>query len=358
MSQFFKVAKPGWSSLPPEILEEISVRVRNFSDHVRFRSVCSSWRSAARPRRLPPRAPFLIMAPYELSNGSGDLFCVSSQKLHHVDIPSAVSKQCNGSSRGWLFLRHNTSSLSLLNPFTRAEIQLPTLHNIAFISKAVLSSDPSLDPESMALLVLQYNTLAFCRVGGDQWTITHDLEWSLQRIEDIMFYKGNIYVVRQNGRLAYCDLSHSTTLSVIPYIRILQGQKFYFVESCGGLYLVTRHMLFDGFPFRARTVGFGVFRIELGDRWKLFPVDDMKDCVLFVGPNQSICLATKDLNGFDGNCIYFVEDYAVDGYVCDIEPKICKYRLDEDNIEELQHDVNRFFFGSPESQWIIPSVTV
>lgn len=211
----------------------------------------------------------------------------------------------------------------------------------------------------MALVVLQYNSFAFCRVGGQEWTITHNLQWALHRIQDIIFYEEKIYVVGKNGRLAYCNLTPSATLTVIPDIRILHGEKIYLIESCGSLYLVSRDMVVDGFPFRKRTVGFGVFKLlYLSDRWRLFPVDDMKDHMLFVGPNQSASLPTGGLDRFDRNCIYFVEDYQVDGYIGDIEIKICKYRLEDDSIELLQHVVNRVFFVSPESQWITPSVTL
>lgn len=346
--------KLDWSSLPQELLEEISACIANFSDHVCFRSVCSSWRSAARPRRLPPHPPLLIVAPYELNSGSCDLFSVSGRMIR-LDLPSAVSKQCHGSSYGWLFLQHDVSFLSLVNPFTREEIHLPRLSKTAFIYKAILSSDPCLDPECIAL-VLQYNTFTFCRVGGDKWTTTGNLQWSHYDIEDIIFYKRKIYVIGRNGRLRYCDVSPCATLTEVPYVHILRGEKMYLVESSGDLYLVTRHV--GSSLFRMRTRGFGVFKfVTGGDRWNLLPVVDMKDHVLFVGPFQSVCLDIKDLNGIDGNCIYYVEEYPVDRDVGDIEPKMCKYRLDDDTIEQLQH-ANRYCFGSPKSLWIIPSVTL
>lgn len=166
-----------------------------------------------------------------------------------------------------------------------------------------------------------------------------------------MFYKGKVYVVGENGRLAYCDVSPTTALTVIPYAYSFKGKNIYLMESRDELYFVARHTI------RQETVRFGVLKFEFGDRWTLSPIGDLNDHVFFVGRNQSVCLATEDLNGFDGNCIYYVEQYQVDGYLNDIEPAILRYRFDHDDIECLQR-MNRFFFVPPQSQWITRSVTL
>lgn len=62
-------------------------------------------------------------------------------------------------------------------------------------------------------------------------------------------------------------------------------------------------MVSDGFPFRKRIVGFVVLKLELGNRWRLFPVDVMMDHILFVGLNHSVSLPADGLDRFDPNYI-------------------------------------------------------
>ncbi|KAJ3693685.1 hypothetical protein LUZ60_009165 [Juncus effusus] len=116
----------GWSELPPDLLATIAGTLTEFTDHIRFRSVCSRWRSALRSLPLPPQLPFLLLP----SNYPSRFYSFSEDRIYPVRTSddSTISFLL-GSVSGWLLALkgqiHGVFTVSVVNPFTGASADLP-----------------------------------------------------------------------------------------------------------------------------------------------------------------------------------------------------------------------------------------
>ncbi|EOA33185.1 hypothetical protein CARUB_v100138831mg, partial [Capsella rubella] len=90
-----------WSTLPKDLLDLISKSLDSSFDLVQFRSVCSSWRSAAEPKRPLPTHHLPI-----LPDNGGSLFPDSAVgfRLSHRSILliKPLEPQSEADSFGWL----------------------------------------------------------------------------------------------------------------------------------------------------------------------------------------------------------------------------------------------------------------
>nr|GLL49774.1 F-box protein SKIP23-like [Ipomoea trifida] len=114
-----------WSHLPKEIIELIAKRITSEIDFLRFRSVCSAWRSSVPaipyntyPSHLPA-IPNDGVTPtnwgFEVSIRS--IYLIASPKLHNQSPRSGT----------WIikFDRESPNRVRLLNPLTRAQLFTP-----------------------------------------------------------------------------------------------------------------------------------------------------------------------------------------------------------------------------------------
>ncbi|XP_043700341.1 F-box protein SKIP23-like [Telopea speciosissima] len=270
----------GWSELLPELMELILDRLTSLSDHLRFASVCSSWRSSVVSNRCPRRhrlLPFLMLPPADKEKDNNTtkirpFFNLSSRKkIDKLHIPEIQNKWCCGSSQGWLLTVDAFKCpprIQLFNPVTRDSIQLPSVSKFTFqprkypppqqpssvhyIHKAVLSSDPYSTDSSYIVVVIVTNQrwLAYWKPGADRWSTIDDEQWVC--FEDIIFYKGLLYAVSNHGHVVTYDFTSSSekTNSIpipIPIGKEISGWErricdmSYLVESLGELFLVLRH---------------------------------------------------------------------------------------------------------------------
>ncbi|KAJ3687857.1 hypothetical protein LUZ61_017021 [Rhynchospora tenuis] len=172
-----------WAYLPPEIVDLISVKVKYIVDYVRFRAVCSSWRSAScpKPRHLPPQLPWL-MFPYAEKARSKNVrtrffYDVWESKMREIPIPETWGMTCCASYRGWLLLvSYKGRQVSLLNPLTRCEIELPafscTWYHLYWVdfgkSKMTFSADLT-HPNCLITVFLENDWVISCRIGERSW---------------------------------------------------------------------------------------------------------------------------------------------------------------------------------------------
>ncbi|KAF3325290.1 F-box protein [Carex littledalei] len=103
-------------------------KIKSITDYVRFRAVCSPWRSAsvAKPRHLPFQPPWLMYPAYK--NEIQLFYDLWQDKIHKIPLPETVGELCCASYRGWFMLvACDHTELFLLNPLTRARVELPLL---------------------------------------------------------------------------------------------------------------------------------------------------------------------------------------------------------------------------------------
>ncbi|KAJ1258028.1 hypothetical protein BS78_10G042400 [Paspalum vaginatum] len=143
-----------WPDLQPELLELVLRRLPSLTDHVRLRAVCRSWRSNARLLNLPPLLPWLSLL-------DGTFLSIPDGKI--IRMPKPDNAFCSGSSESWMFFVHRDGGFSLMNPFSKATLDLSMLvkkwFNASSINKSsfhkmVVQSPLESSPGSLVALIL------------------------------------------------------------------------------------------------------------------------------------------------------------------------------------------------------------
>ncbi|XP_058068536.1 F-box protein SKIP23-like [Magnolia sinica] len=349
-----------WSQLQNELLRTIAELLSANRDYLAFRATCKSWRSAVEemPLHYPYQLP-LLMLPYDKNVKAYSAFSLSDNKIFYLKLSEVPGLRYCGSSNGWLVAVDETPAIHLFNPFTKSQIELPPIttfsevlgfdkskvgaeYNVRslfdgvvetpnsewirtrFIKKAVVSSDPTSNPNYVVMAIHgERQKLAFCRHGDKEWTVIEKI-WCPYC--DIVCYKEQFYVVDSNGRVAICNIDGPPdAVEVMPQMNIyvppqmdIYQQTMYLVESMGELLQVVRYCqdIHTGEDVRYcedihnwiyYTVRFKVFKMDIS-RWKRFEVKTLGDCMLFLGSNYSLSLSAHDFPRFKRNCIYFTDD--------------------------------------------------
>ncbi|KAJ0974548.1 hypothetical protein J5N97_016513 [Dioscorea zingiberensis] len=173
-----------WSALGKLPLRTIAGHL-NSIDHVRFRSACSSWRTSSAKR---PKTPFLITTGYKEAFSFYD-----HVREENIPLPSDVNTYISylkslgtvyigiGCSFGWIALamenQFEISTITLINPFTFARVELSQLTGLRlFGGRVLLSGSPAnLQQRPMVVYHSVYpRHLKFQQIGDKQWkTIQH-----------------------------------------------------------------------------------------------------------------------------------------------------------------------------------------
>nr|DAD20888.1 TPA_asm: hypothetical protein HUJ06_022351 [Nelumbo nucifera] len=260
------------------------------------------------------------MLPSKKDTQIRDFFSLYSGNTNGVYLPEIHKKWCCGSSEGWLVIVDEcTEEIFLLNPFSRAKIQLPSLstfsdpqdssdperpRNYHFIVKAILSSNP--DTTS------KYVVMAIVCNRQKLWN-TLTTRWD--PYEEIIYSNGLFYALSNQGPVVTVDINSDpiSVTEIAPSVaEPILTDRFYLVESLGDLLLVSRILEWqeeDDRPLPAyKTVQFEAYRL---DRMKIKSIGDQ---MLFLGDNCSISLSSRYFpECCRGDSIYFNDDY-YEGY--------------------------------------------
>ena len=107
-----------WPDLQPELLGLVLLRLPSLADRVRLRAVCRPWRSNARLQPLPSPLPWLTLL-------NGTFLSIPDGEI--IRMPVLDDAFCCGSIDSWLFFVHSDGGCSLVNPFSKATLDLPKL---------------------------------------------------------------------------------------------------------------------------------------------------------------------------------------------------------------------------------------
>ncbi|KAJ4974603.1 hypothetical protein NE237_007777 [Protea cynaroides] len=365
-----------WSELPEELIVMISDRISLYADYVRFSSVCFSWHSTLARNLCPSQQrqyfPFLLLPCEDDEENNSDtcnhylLSLPENNNIYHLrSLPKqSMSLYCPGSSHGWLVMvDQSTSSMNLVNPFTRVQLPLPSMNkfrrllknqpyrfgkvytkrllseeiNMLGVKKVVLSSSPSSSSlmsssqfqSSDVVAVAIFNgleALAFSRPGDKAWC---RLTTASDYFVDVLFYRNHLYNIVRKKRCNRCRIlvfrmdvdidGGGPFLKLVDSIQIPESQHLlrwrpYMVESCGDLLLVARESAVKPAPyfnpFEGKAIGFRVFKFCRGNSddnrsstW--VEIKNLGDRMLFLGVNSSLSLSSHDFPGCRGNSIYF-----------------------------------------------------
>ncbi|WCJ44298.1 hypothetical protein M5689_024973 [Euphorbia peplus] len=325
-----------WADLPSELIQEIGGKHTNFVDYLHTQAVCTSWKSSLpkRPHNISSHLPFLLLPYYQDHPGHRGFYNISNDKTYSLKLPKASEKRCCGSSHGWLIMVEDTPSVFLLNPLTRAKIELPSLSTFptfptdlvylnsrnlnenyimreklhirdTFIVKAVLSADPSTTKDFIVAVIYGFNeNLAYCKWNNTEWKIVD----TPRRYKDILFREGKLHTVDQTGAISVFneELNSMIRVSDLPPVNPRIGYRQWYIASCNEekeLLVIARYRkVVPGYEYK--TERFEVYRLG-EDGWRKMESLGEK-MMLFLGTNSSLCIS---VNNCEGNCIYFSDDY-------------------------------------------------
>ncbi|KAJ1280510.1 hypothetical protein BS78_04G238400 [Paspalum vaginatum] len=304
-----------WSDLLPELLGLVLMRLPSLIDRVRLKAVCHSWCSNARLQPLPPPPPWLALL-------DGTFLSIPDGKI--IRMPASDNAFCGGSSESWLFFVHSDGRCSLMNPFSKAALDLSKLVKRWFNARSIYKS----------FRKLEYKGVHICQ---PPFAVNLSLEshrLPCYPLDDIAFFSGKLYGVFGGGELLttfeiICGLDRKPKTSVVkcitnhPLVKRILPQplpsscvvKTYLVEYCGKLLMVERKIGWadptSRYPLEhERTVAFEVFEADLSTKpgqWRC--VFELGDQALFIGKHCSKSFPAGECNGIQKDCIYFMCDY-------------------------------------------------
>ncbi|PUZ62211.1 hypothetical protein GQ55_4G338500 [Panicum hallii var. hallii] len=227
-----------------------------------------------------------------------------------IRMPVQEDARCYGSVDNWLFLMQTDGGCSLVNPFTRATVELPNLVTVWYhdpsdatsglnpiLYKTVVLSPLDSSPDSLvAVLILDdghCSTVCICQPPIATDVSSARATWPLQVFDDVTFFNGKLHGLASCDKLFVFDID--SELSDPPKISSIKCIIGYGV----GRYL--KHH---------RTVAFDVFEAGLSTnshRWR--KVNNLGGQVLFVGRHCSKSFPAVEYNRIQGDCIYFMCDY-------------------------------------------------
>ncbi|CAD6337709.1 unnamed protein product [Miscanthus lutarioriparius] len=292
-----------WPDLQPELLGLVFKRYPSLADRVRVRAVCRTWRGNARLEPLPPPLPWVALF-------DGTFLSIPSGEIHRMPVPSGAS--CHGSVDNWLFLVHNNGRCSLMNPFSKAKLQLPDLTTIwrhemrtvkyryaysrnSFLYKLAVPSSVSLTPDSFFAAFTTdsffHGTISIFQPPIATDTVSNK---DIKSIVDIVFFDGKLYALNVYANLFVLEIGEGH--KGMPKISV------YHMDVAILFPLTDEHLV------RARTVWFDVFEADLTAdscrKWKI--VNTLGGQALFVGRcSKSLPAAEPHVE----DCIYFISDY-------------------------------------------------
>ncbi|XP_030535806.1 putative F-box protein At5g60060 [Rhodamnia argentea] len=347
--------RPPWSDLPPEVLSMIGKRLDTGMDVLRFRSVCSSFRSSIPPpHRNAPRFP--IRVPHSLI--SSVFLCESTICVLETPDEASDSGAPSPPRSRWLVKvqESNLGDVQLLSLFSQMRITcLPrnfpkVIDSLEFgiveicreyrleystwgvvpgIRKVVVSPDcvwTDLD-ELEVYSIVEEGRLGYWKYGDENWTYLDDQRGC--SYDDIIVYEGKVCVVDWSGMVSLIDSSFRTQ-KLSPSICTIDGGSGssggssgnckYLVVSSGDLYVVDRYFSgnrsgyeFDAYmedflyPDIEETFDFTVYRLDRRcGKW--VEVRSLGNMAFFLSNHCSYAISMHELGGCNGNCIYFLEN--------------------------------------------------
>ncbi|CAN6191163.1 unnamed protein product [Urochloa humidicola] len=332
-----------WSDLPPELPGLVLKCLPSLADRVRLRAVCQPWRSNARLQTLPPPLPWLTLL-------DGTFLSIPDGEIIKMAVPDDA--HCYGSIDNWLFLMQVDGGCSLMNPFSKATLDLPKLTTVwrqagsmgsdvnPLFYKVVVPSPLDSSPGSLVAVQIvdngTHSTVCICQPPVATDLFRRRGMGQSRYMYDVAFFNGKLYGVPFGDELVIFEIGYdldskpkiSSTDCVINSPDVLPDLpqslsrekaymvRQYLVECCGRLLKVTRFIHNDHPGRRSlffehdRTVAFDVFEADLRTNpghWRR--VKSLGGQALFVGRHCSKSFAAEEYNGIQEDCIYFMCDY-------------------------------------------------
>ncbi|CAE5985645.1 unnamed protein product [Arabidopsis arenosa] len=296
-----------WAKLPKDLLDLISKCLDSSFDLIQFRSVCSSWRSAAGPKRLlwahnlpffpSVDKPFLSNVILRVAHGS-------------ILLIKPHEPRCEADLFGWIVkvwdnicisVRELCREVKLYHPDYNCDPGHPPLE--LELGKTVVKYLE--DDKFVLLTILEYEKLAVFRSWDRAWTVIND--YMPFRCQDLIMFDGRLFAIDYNGTTVVVDYSSfKLTLAANPLIG--GGDKKFLIESCDEMFLVDIEFcrnrpnedpeITGGFYsyFYETTVNYKFKFFKLVEREKRWvEVEDLGDKMFFLGDDSTFSASAADI---------------------------------------------------------------
>ncbi|XP_042404533.1 F-box protein At2g05970-like [Zingiber officinale] len=373
-----------WSEIPTDLLYLI---LSKLSIHDLFCSaaVCSHWSAVVdKVRRSPgdqlPQIPWLVPEEQFLINGKSNnrnnynFFSLAEGRVYDIPSPSRILKDVVGSSHGWLITVSDVS-VQLLNPITRAHINLPNLptvddRNLEAV-KAVLSSDPSRGGDYFVAFVFfcpstQKEFLFFVNAEDEKWKMITGGDYYY---DDIAFHgrhKSKLYVVVGDDEhdevmvVAYDLITPDSTLTSTPVVGLSDIISYfdivwYFLcTSSDDDLLLTRIMTKKS---KKNIYELEVWKIDT-EKCVISTMNNLGEYTLFLSAASSLCIDTSSLPDLKSNSIYISIDlYSIgisENWIYSMEDE----RFTSLSLPALSYRKRRRRWRRPVLVWFAPSIAL
>ncbi|XVF45602.1 hypothetical protein PTKIN_Ptkin02bG0219500 [Pterospermum kingtungense] len=325
-----------WSKLPPELLTLIAKRLVTRFDVIRFRSVCSSWRSLylPRPYPLPKCLPSNTRGRYEYSQVH-----ITRDTLYLVRLPAGADHTAAASSCWVVNIREYTRcvKVGLLKPlfdskvkplplnfpkvFDLTNFQVSELGHQFAVQYRVGIDHPVEEPQYATrkkvalmwsgtnsdddfMMLTELGCLVYFRSGEKEWTPLENLGY---KVDDFISFNGKFYVIERNGRTVVVD--QSLNVSFLEQFGSPTTKKL-LVQSGDNLLVVEMPFLVccgpdAQFPPNSSiSVEFRIFRLDEEER-KWNKMESLGDQILFLGLNDAISASASEFYWGKGNLIFY-----------------------------------------------------
>lgn len=301
-----------WPDLPADLLRLIYRKLYDTFDFINFRAVCKLWLAAAPLFEHPSQFPF-ILERETLYSSEFKLYSLPTGKTRRIQVPEACNKAFFGQSQGYLATFKtgaNDTSLTLLNPFTRAEVPLP-FHGFRCCRPLHVGADPIRNSDDV---VIHMFSDIECRFVGF-WNNEDNIGWSLQGSFPIAaqaYNRGRLFFYNSvNSSITIIGLTTGNKLEVrLPY-NDLQHDFYCLGEGAGAFLGIQRH--FRSCPedkyLSIEICWFEVYQLSEEQSPPCWvKLSDMGDLIIFLNEDTTgFCLSASDFQGIKGNSIYFIE---------------------------------------------------
>ncbi|XP_058201694.1 F-box/kelch-repeat protein At1g57790-like [Rhododendron vialii] len=286
-----------WASLPTDLLCLMLPHLF-LGDIKRFHNVCRSWRLTTTPS---------VQSPVLMSIGNDNTRCKffhplykSPYSMYIPELFCAVSRFCKD---GWLLMSRGEHSMFFFNPFTKALINLPDLHEKYNFRGITFTSSPTLSDCMIFGIIVHFDEWfsisTICR-GEESWQQLCGENNSPFFISDCnpVFHHGEFYCLGQHGNLGvfnpdenYWRVLDKPHRQPEPPDPLLTHERNFLVECNGELSL--------SMSFMGRSISISKLdSVEM--MWH--KVDNLGDQMLFAS-NTSSLSAKRVVQGME-NKIY------------------------------------------------------
>ncbi|KAK4433297.1 hypothetical protein Salat_1092000 [Sesamum alatum] len=350
----------GWSDLPQELVEKIASCLDTETDVLRFRAICSSWRSWTVPSKTFPCTPLkLPLFGSSHRRLEGPYFSLTERTVYRVQLPESTEP------RFWVVKteRSRDGKLRILNPVSNHQVkimpetQLPKLLNTldfrvsevckgydlryvdpahskrhdeydyGYAKKVVVTGDVKNDEYVIMALDINYK-LWYIKSGDEKWTVASDKWKSFGPLVDVVNHKGHIYVTdRYGGTWVFDSMFEFTNITDVvgcnvpncQLVELYNGELFLVEEVPGYPNRVGICYIYDGaddgYQYRCnrssvRKVGVEI-RISRIDKQSKKWVDakTVGNHIIFLGDDCSFSVPAEEFEGCKGTRFFYPNFY-------------------------------------------------